>query len=115
VIEPVSNSLRGTVFQVLEHLQNIYGRVLPQMLEDREQDLHTMVYNTKYPIDIVFNAVEDYVDYAELGLQPLTQCQTIAKAYVILNKTRRFKTDITDWNRRPDVKKTWINFKDHFR
>jgi hypothetical protein len=34
---------------------------------------------------------------------------------VILNKTRRFKTDITDWNRRPDIQKTWINFKDHFR
>jgi hypothetical protein len=111
----ISNSLRGTVYQVLEHLQTNYGRVSPQMLEDREQELRTMTYNTKYPIDTVFNAVEDYVDYAELGNQPLTQRQVIAKAYVILNKTRRFKTDITDWNRRPDLEKSWINFKDHFR
>jgi hypothetical protein len=111
----ISNSLRGTVYQVLEHLQTNYGRVSPQMLEDREQELRTMTYNTKYPIDTVFNAVEDYVDYAELGNQPLTQRQVIAKAYVILNKTRRFKTDITDWNRRPDLKKSWINFKDNFR
>jgi hypothetical protein len=85
------------------------------MLEDREQELRNMTYNTKYPIDIVFNAVEDYVDFAELGQQPLTQRQTIAKAYVILNKTRRFKNDITEWNRKPEIQKTWINFKTHFR
>ncbi len=110
-----SNSLQGTVHQILEHLQTVYGRVSPQMLEDREEELRTMQYNTKYPIDIVFNAVEDYVDFAELGQQPLTQRQTISKAYVILNKTRRFKTDITDWNRLPEVQKTWPNFKAHFR
>ena len=57
------------------------------MLEDQEQELHSMTYNTKYPIDIVFNAVKDYVDFAELGSQPLAPSQTIAKAYIILNKT----------------------------
>jgi hypothetical protein len=35
--------------------------------------------------------------------------------YVILNKTRRFKTDITAWNRRPEPDKTWEGFKTHFR
>jgi hypothetical protein len=111
-----SNSLLGTVHQILDHLQTVYGRISPQMLEDREQELLTMIYyNTQYPIEIVFNAVEDYVDFAELGHQPLTQRQTIAKAYTILNKTRRFENDITDWNRRPNVDKTWLNFKNHFR
>jgi type II secretory pathway component PulJ len=110
-----SNSLQGTVRQILEHLQTVYGRVSPQMLEDREQELRNTTYNTQYPIDTVFNAVEDYVDFAELGSQPLTQRQIIAKAYVILNKTRRFRNDITEWNRRPEVDKTWVNFKTHFR
>jgi light-regulated signal transduction histidine kinase (bacteriophytochrome) len=110
-----SNSLQGTVHTVLEHLQSVYGRVSPQMLEDRDQELRNMTYIMQHPIDIVFNAVEDYVDFAELGSQPLTTRQTIAKAYIILNKTRRFKNDITDWNRRTDADKTWINFKTHFR
>jgi hypothetical protein len=110
-----SNSLRGTVYEILDHLQTVYGRVSPQMIEDREQELRNMTYNAQHPIDTVFNAVEDYADFADLGSQALTQSQTIAKAYVILNKTRRFKTDITDWNRRPLAEKTWINFKDHFR
>jgi hypothetical protein len=50
-----------------------------------------------------------------LADQALTSSQTIAKAYVILNKTRRFKNDITAWNRLPAIGKTWESFKTHFR
>jgi hypothetical protein len=110
-----SNSLQGTVHKILEHLQDVYGCVTPQMLEDRDNELRSMVYNTQLPINIVFNAVEDYVDFADLANQTLTSSQTIAKAYVILNKTRCFKNDITAWNRRPETEKTWEGFKTHFR
>ena len=85
------------------------------MLEDRDNELRSMVYNTQLPINIGFNAVEDCVDFADLVNQTLTSNQTIAKAYVILNKTRRFKNDITAWNRRPETDKTWEGFKTHFR
>jgi hypothetical protein len=84
------------------------------MLEDRDNELRSMVYNTQLPINIVFNAIEDYVDFADLANQTLTSSQTIAKVYVILNKTRRFKTDITTWNGRPETEKTWEGFKTHF-
>jgi hypothetical protein len=85
------------------------------MLEDRDNELCIMVYNTQLPINIVFNAIKDYVDFADLANQTLTSSQTIAKAYVILNKTRHFKNDITAWNRRPETEKTWEGFKTHFR
>jgi hypothetical protein len=111
-----SNSLRGTINEIIEHLQTVYGRVSPQMLENREQELRTMVlYNPKYPFDMVFNAVEDFVDYAELGHQPITPRQIIARAYTILNKTGRFKTAITKWNRKTELQKTWVAFKEHFQ
>ena len=110
-----TNSLRGTVYEIYNHLQTVYGRVSPQMLEDREQELRVLTWNPTHPIDIVFNSVEDFADFADLGQQPLSNLQTIAKAYVIINKTRRFKTDITAWNCRPEVDKTWPNFKAHFR
>jgi hypothetical protein len=64
---------------------------------------------------MVFNAVEDFVDFAELASQPISQSQTVAKAYTILNKTRSFKMAITEWNRKTDLEKTWIAFKAHFR
>jgi hypothetical protein len=66
------------------------------MMENREQELRTMVYNPKFPIDTIFNAVEDFTDYAELAQQPITTHQTIAKAYLLLNKTGRFKQAITE-------------------
>jgi hypothetical protein len=106
-----SNSLRGPINSILMHLQTLYGRVSLQMLEDREQELRNMPYNAKYPIDMVFNSVEDFVDFAELAAQPVTRKQTVTKAYTILNKTGRFKTAITEWNRRQEINKTWINFK----
>jgi hypothetical protein len=66
-------------------------------------------------VTIIVPPTEDFVDFALLGQQPVTQQQTIAKAYVIINKTSRFKQAITEWNRLPDIQKTWINFKAFFR
>jgi hypothetical protein len=43
------------------------------MLENCEQELTEMTYNPKYPIDTVFDAVNDLIDFAKLGLQPLTK------------------------------------------
>jgi hypothetical protein len=37
--------------------------------------------------------------------------QLIVKAYIILNKTRRFKIPINEWNQKPDVDQTWNNSK----
>jgi hypothetical protein len=34
-----SNSLTGTVYQILDHLHEVYGRVSPQMLENCKQEL----------------------------------------------------------------------------
>jgi hypothetical protein len=110
-----SNSCRGTVNEILAHLQTTYGRISPQMMENREQELWTMVYNPKFPIDLIFNAVEAFSDYAKLAQHPITTHQTIAKAYLRLNKMGRSKQAITEWNRKPAIKKTWPNFKTHFR
>jgi hypothetical protein len=110
-----NNLLLLTVNEILAHLQTTYGRISPQMMENRAQELGTMVYNPKFPIDIIFNAVEDFADYAELVQQPITTHQNIAKAYLLLNKTGRFKQAITEWNRKPALENTWPNFKTHFR
>jgi len=46
---------------------------------------------------------------------PFTQPQAMSKAYNILNKTCKFRESIKEWNRRPALQHTWINFKVHFR
>jgi len=81
------------------------------MLEDHEQELRNLSYNPRLPIDVLFNTVEDYIDFAELALQPMSQRHTISKAYIIIKKTRRFKTAITEWNRRLETDKYKIYFR----
>ena len=85
------------------------------MIEDQDVELSSMIYNPRLPIDVVLNAVKDFVDFAALGKQPFTASQTIAKAYIILNQMRRFKLPLTEWNRKPDTSKYWDAFKRHFR
>jgi excinuclease UvrABC ATPase subunit len=105
-----SNSLHGNINQILDHLRDIYRRISPQMMENKEQELRTMIYHAKYLIDQVFNAVKDFVEFVSLAQQPISQRQTIAKAYLVLNKTGCFKQAITEWNRKTDLQKTWIHF-----
>jgi non-homologous end joining protein Ku len=45
----------------------------------------------------------------------MTREQTIAKAYVIINKTGRFKQGIIEWNKKAEATKTWVTFKVHFQ
>ena len=55
------------MFDILDHLQEVYGTVSPQMIEDQDKELRSMVYNPRLPIDVVFNVVEDLVDFAALS------------------------------------------------
>lgn len=85
------------------------------MIDDYEQHLKQMTYDPASPIDTIFNAMEDLMEYAKLANQPYTQRQAVAKAYTIINKTGRFKEAIKAWNRRAPLTQTWIAFKDDFR
>ena len=38
-----TNALQGTVLNILDHLQEVYGTVSPQMIEDRDAELQSMV------------------------------------------------------------------------
>ena len=70
-----------------------------------------MIYDPAQPINIIFNSIDDLVEYARAAEGELTQIQTINLALVILNKQRIFKDDICAWKRTNHAYKTWINFK----
>jgi hypothetical protein len=55
--DQTTNSLGGTVYEILTHLQDVYGRVSPQILEDRDNELRSMVYNTQLPIDMLTSQI----------------------------------------------------------
>ena len=110
-----SNSLSGTVHTICDYLSLTYGRVSDTMLEEKEELFKRLGYQATMPVDVVFNAVEDLLEYAAMAQQPFSDRQAVAKAYIVFNKTRRFDRAITEWNRRPVVEKTMLNLKTHFR
>ena len=74
-----------------------------------------MIYDPDQPIDIIFNSIDDLVEYERLAEAELTQNQTISLALVILNRQLIFKDDILAWKRTNQAYKTWKNFKHDFR
>ena len=74
-----------------------------------------MIYDPAQPIDIIFNSIDNLVEYARASEAELTQSQTINLALVILNKQRIFKDDIRVWKRKNHAYTTWTNFKHDFR
>ena len=107
--------LQGSIAQILEFLFTTYGHVSVSMLEEKENELRTLNYHPRQPVDVVFNTIDDLVEYATMARQPFSQQQTIAKAYSVFNRTRLFDRAITEWNRKIALQKTWIGLKSHFR
>ena len=49
---------------ILESLYNNYGRITPQQIDNKTTTVKSMIYNPSQPIDIIFNAINDLVEYA---------------------------------------------------
>ena len=111
----ITNSINVPVYDVLDYLGNTYGNVTDEMLQEHEERISRMSYSLSQPIDIIFNALDDLTDYAELSETPFTERQIIGKAFVILNRTQRFEQPLLAWKRRGRLQQTWTNFKNFFR
>ena len=113
--DPATGRISLPVRDIIRHLYNVYGRVTPQKLQDKETMVRQMVYDPINPIDGIFSAIDDLVHYADAANSAYTQTQIINIAYIILNRTGHFRRWILDWNAKQAVQKTWTNFKLHFR
>ena len=68
--DSTTGRLNGTIAQIIKHLFQVYGRVTPQVLYEQEQKVQQMVYDPQYPIDGVFTAVDDLMNFAEAAQTP---------------------------------------------
>jgi hypothetical protein len=105
----------GDIRQIFTYLQNTYGKISPSQLSQFEKEVAEMHYDPVTPVDNIFNKIEDLLEYGDLANCPFSQPQAISKAYNLINRTGKFREAIKAWNRLPQVQKTWINFKVHFR
>jgi hypothetical protein len=81
----------GTVCQLLQYLLTVCGKMSPSQLLQLEQETKSFTCGPITPIDVVFNAAEDLVEYGEMARCTCTMAQTINIAYSILNRTTKFR------------------------
>ena len=112
---PVTRQITPLVTTILEFLHNNYERITPQQLDNKTTTVKAIIYKPYQPIDIIFNSINDLVEYAKSAKAELTQSQTRNLALVILNMQRIFKDNIQAWKPTNQAYKTWNNLKHDFR
>ena len=74
-----------------------------------------MTYDPAQPIDIIFNSINDLVEYARAVEAELSQSQRVNLALVILHRQQIYKDNIRAWKRTDPAYKTWDNFNYDFQ
>ena len=106
VRDRTTNSINVSVSDLLLHLQETYGTLMPHEFQEKEDKAMKTIYNPRDPIASVFFVVDDLVELAALAATPLSSAQQVNISYVILHKTGSFSQPIVEWNRTPVVDKT---------
>ena len=103
------------VLTILEFLHNNSGLITLQQLDDKTTAVKLMTYDPSQPIDIIFNSIDNLVEYAGEDKAELNQSQTINLALIILHRQQIFKDNIRAWKHTNPEYKTWDNFKHAFQ
>ena len=64
LIKPITGQITPLVPTILEFFHNNYGHITPQQLDDKTTTFKAMIYNPAQPIDIIFNSIDNLVEYA---------------------------------------------------
>ena len=62
------------------------------------------------PIEMLFDQVEDGMEYVAAGNNPKTPEQIVMTGQQLITETGMFTADIKMWKRRPEGDKTWVRF-----
>jgi len=90
-----------------------YGSITALDLGSND-DKMKLPWDPNSPFETVIGQVEDAVEYAEDGNEPITPQQIVNKAYTIVYNTGMYFDDCDTWDIKPQADKTWTNFKTHF-
>ena len=72
------------------------------------------LYDVNMSIKVLFDQIEDFVDYAAAGNSPKTPEQIFMTGQQLITETDMFTDEIKICRRLPALDKTWTKFKTHF-
>ena len=109
-----TGSLSGTIPEIIQSLMDTFGAITPQTLAAAKAKVEETNYEHSRPIANMFTRINEYSLMADHARASETAQQMINMGLIIITRSNIFSSDIRKWNRRPDIEKTWPNFKAHF-
>ena len=111
----ITQSFILPLHETLQGLMSMYGKLNPKHFMTAENALEAFQYYIKLPVDIVFDSIDDLSELAEVAYQLMTELQKNSIAFIIFQNTGKFKSDLKNWLRKPNVDQTWSDMKIYFR
>ena len=99
--------------ELLAHLFVTYGKINGGDLRRNEAVMNTP-FDVNLPIEVLFDQIEDGMDYADAGNHPFTPAQIVMKGQQLIQETGMFPDDMKAWKRLPDNERTWDCLKTDF-
>lgn len=102
-----------SVLDMIVELYDLYGAIDAVDIENNAMKMKTPWQPTS-PISSLFKQIEDALNFATAGGQPISNEQSINTAYLLIFATGHFSEECKQWNAKQPAQKTWPNFKRHF-
>jgi hypothetical protein len=71
-------------------------------------------WDPQQPVESLFKQIQDFADYSEAGGIIIGHPQKINVDYAKIFSTGHFMGACRRWNEKPNIEKTWAQFKAHF-
>jgi hypothetical protein len=98
---------------MVDHLFMTYGNITAVDLENIFEQMHRAWYPHQ-PVESLFKQIQDCADYSEAGGVVNGHPQHINVGYAKIFSTGHFMSACHRWNEKPNIEKTWAQFKTHF-
>ena len=113
--DATTNAIGLPIYDVIRYLYDTYGDISPETLEDERQKTNQLTYDPALPVDVIFTKILKFCNLAEAARSPLSQKQTVDFAYNAFRRSGAFTKYLMEWDDKPFLAQTWIQFKIDFR
>jgi hypothetical protein len=102
-----------TAWEMLDHLFMSYGNITAVDLENNVEQMRR-AWDPQQPVESFFKQIQDCDDYSEAGGVLSGHPYQINVGYAKRFATGHFVSACRRWNVKPNMEKTWAQFKTHF-
>jgi len=114
LVDEYTNLFTDDVPTVMEYLFYNYGRVRAEEVAVKENEVMNMSWQPHEPIVLLTRPIENLQKLAQQAGIPYTDKQLLEKGLQLIRNTRDFEYALTHWEQKPEVQRTWAQFKTHF-